>query len=180
MKAVNLALWSGAIAWGLGGLGTIAATPARTDCPDDIEKLAPLLLRDIPSYANRASRSTIALQSSANPGPSVLLAGRPEFEPLPLRPGTPAPDRSQDPKQIFFTTLERQYQGNQILRVQHYHWLFLTQTSEGWRLVTMFSSLDALRPGLPSTPPRESSQGALGRAVHTWLRDCRAGKIAPL
>jgi hypothetical protein len=85
----------------------------------------------------------------------------------------------EPPLQVFLTTLERQYLGGKAIESQHYHWLFLTQTPDGWRLAMMFSQIGSSLPGRSPTPPRESSNGIIGQAVNTWLRDCRAGAIRP-
>lgn len=156
------------------------ASPPSLKCPGDVETLTALMLKDLPSYANRVmqrSRRSVRTPSSAI---SVLVAGRPEFEPLTLGPGPYTPPASasdlEPPQQVFFTTLERQYRGGKASYTQLYHWLFLTQTPEGWRVATMFSRIGSSS-GRPPTPPQESSKGVVGQAVNIWLRDCRAGAI---
>ncbi|GAB4196628.1 MAG: hypothetical protein Fur006_44290 [Coleofasciculaceae cyanobacterium] len=113
----------------------------------------------------------------------VITAGRPEFEPLTLGPGQYTPPTAtvdlEPPKQVFFTTLERQYRGGKASSMQLYHWLFLSQTTEGWRVSMMFSRFGSSSGG-PPTPPQESSKGVVGQAVKLWLRDCRAGAIRRL
>lgn len=149
-------------------------------CPDDVETLISLMLRDLPSYANRVRQRSRRLNETSNIVNYVVLAGRPEFEPLTLGPGqyTSLPPTAdvEPPQQVFFTTLERQYRGNEASQLQLYHWLFLTKTSDGWRLAMMFSQIGSSS-GRPPTPPQESSEGIVGQAVNTWLRDCRAGAI---
>lgn len=156
------------------------ASPPSSKCPGDVETLTSLMLKDLPSYANRVmqrSRRSVKTPSSSS---SVLVAGRPEFEPLTLGPGPYTPPASamdlEPPQQVFFTTLERQYRGGKASYMQLYHWLFLTQTPEGWRVATMFSRIGSSS-GRPPTPPQESSKGVVGQAVNIWLRDCRAGAI---
>lgn len=149
-------------------------------CPEDIKTLTALLLKDLPSYSNRVIQRSRRL-SRTNDRFYVVLAGHPEFEPLPLNPGqfpsfTPAIDQTP-PQQVFFTTLERHYRGGKAVESKLYHWLFLTQTPDGWRLVFMFSQVGDSVPGSPPTPPLESSNGIVGQAVSNWLRDCRAGVI---
>lgn len=179
------------VAWWLGLQGLLAfpgvgATPAKpASCPADIETLTALLIRDLPSYANRViqrsrrlSRTTLSRTTNNF---YVILAGRPEFEPLPLTPGqytsvTPAAD-GDAPRQVFLTTLERQYGGGKAVQSQLYHWLFLTQTPSGWRLALMFTRFGSSARERPPTPPQESSNGIVGQAVTNWLRDCRAGAI---
>lgn len=149
-------------------------------CPDDLESLTAMLLRDLPSYANRVSQRARNRERSLDVFGYVLLAGRPEFEPLSLGPGGYTPTALEDgPDQVFFTTLERQYVAGEAVQFQHYHWLFLTQTESGWRFVLMLSQIGS-PPDEPPSPPTDTSNGVIGRAIQTWLRDCRAGDIQPL
>ena len=158
----------------------------RTVCPADINALVPLLLRDLPSYANRVQQRARRLSRSIDiPKNYVIIAGQPEFEPLTLGPGAytsdvPATISQEQPQQIFVTTLERQYVDKTAVELQHYHWLFLTQTSRGWTLVMMFSRIGSYPAKQPPTPPRDSSNGIIAEAIRLWLRDCRAGSIRPL
>lgn len=145
---------------------------ARQACPRDIQELTAQLLRDLPSYANRI------YQQYGVPG-YVLVAGRPEFQPLPLGPGQLAtvPQTLTDPKgpqQIFITTLERHYEGTKAVELQQYHWIFLAQTDSGWRLATMYSIIGPYPAGYPPSPPQESSDGSIAAAIQIWLRDCRS------
>ncbi|MEM6452266.1 MAG: hypothetical protein AAF703_18380 [Cyanobacteria bacterium P01_D01_bin.105] len=112
----------------------------------------------------------------------VLVAGRPELEPLDLSKYTftTDPDAGGPLTQLFFTTLSRQYSGNRYNDVQSYHWLFLAEAEDGWWLTFMFSQIDAAETLRAPTPPRESSSGSVGQAVQLWLRDCRAGVIEAL
>jgi hypothetical protein len=157
------------------------AAPSNA-CPADVETLTALLIRDVPSYANRVIQRSRRLSRRDTSLFYVVLAGRPEFEPLPLSPiSDPSltPTDKAQPQQVFFTTLERQYTGGKAVESQLYHWLFLTQTSGGWRLALMFSQFGSSVRGRPPTPPQESSNGIVGQAVTNWLRDCRAGVIKP-
>lgn len=153
----------------------------RFSCPADLETLIALLLRDLPSYANRVTQRARRRSRSVEVYSYVILAGRPEFEPLTLGPGEytpPAPNSSsEDLQQVFITTLERQYVGNKPVQLQQYHWLFLIKTESGWRLAIMFSQTGLYPAFRPPTPPRESSEGVIGQAIQIWLRDCRAGVI---
>lgn len=150
-------------------------------CPADLETLTSLLLRDLPGYANRVIQQTRRVNRTVTSSSYVLLAGRPEFEPLTLGPGEYTPPNAgvnpEPPQQLFFTTLERQYLSGKASEIQLYHWLFLSRTSDGWRLAIMFSQIGSSAPNRPPTPPRESSKGIVGQAVSLWLRDCRAGAI---
>lgn len=160
-----------------------------TACPDDVEMLTALIIRDLPGYTNRVLQRTVAaLPGNDTDGrepyrPSfVIIAGRPEFEPIDLddRTFTTESDAGGELSQVFFTTLSRQYAGLRDRQVQEYHWLFLTQASDGWRLAFMFSEIDDGQVTSAALPPRENSEGSVGKAVQLWLRDCRAGAIDPL
>ncbi len=148
-----------------------------TACPTELTQLVQALLRDLPGYANR-----IASRSLGSPSSTVLIASRPEFEPLELSTPPWGDEASQDPqvRQVFFTTLERQYLGDRILALQQYHWLFLVPDPQGWRLVLLYSSWGGYpQDDRPTTPPQDSRQGIIGQAVSLWLRDCRAGAVSP-
>jgi hypothetical protein len=115
----------------------------------------------------------------------MLIASQPDFEPLDLtdRAFGAGLDSESDIRQVFFTTLERQYLSRQVVSLQQFHWLFLVQAEDGWRSVLLYSSLGG-DPASPLadqrlTPPQESSQGVVGQAVRLWLRDCRAGTVFP-
>ncbi|ACK67855.1 hypothetical protein PCC8801_3907 [Rippkaea orientalis PCC 8801] len=162
-------------------------------CPSDLETLTALMLRDLPSYANRViqrqrlrtprkppftepQRPDLSDRPSA-PDLYIIVAGKAEFEPLPLtnlQYQTILPDTAQ---QVFFTTLERQYGGRSVVDLQNYYWLFLTPTEEGWRSMLLFSQLAALNKGDLPLPPQDASDGAIGQGIDLWLRDCRAGVI---
>ncbi|WP_198807403.1 hypothetical protein [Leptolyngbya sp. BL0902] len=168
-------------------------------CPAEYETLVTTLLRDLPQYANLvAARSfrppvvpptTDGQDSATPPTPSpvgtMLIASQPDFEPIDLsdRAFGAGLDSESDIRQVFFTTLERQYLSNRVVSLQQFHWLFLVQAEGGWRSVLLYSSLggDPARPLAEQrlTPPQESSQGVVGQAVRLWLRDCRAGAVFP-
>jgi hypothetical protein len=144
--------------------------------------LTPLLLRDIPSYANRVvQRSRNRDPTGDRPG-TIVLAGRPEFLPLTLEAGryTPTQSQADQPEQVFFTTLERQYVQDRTVNLQHYHWVFFAKGESGWLLVAMFSRLGDTPPNQPPTPPQDTTQGAIAQAIRLWLRDCRSGAVSPL
>lgn len=163
-------------------------TPIRPpfQCPSQLDALMPLLLRDLPAYANRVSqRAYIAsYRAAAQQTPNavvpgyVLIAGRPDYQPLTLTAGEYRPTAESDLPQVFFTTLERQYFVGQSFELQHYHWLFLAPTASGWQFALMLSSLGTTRANEPPSPPRDSSDGVIAQAVRIWLRDCKAGSIA--
>jgi hypothetical protein len=153
------------------------AQAARNQCPTELESLVAWMLRDLPGYANRAivrSRGKTPITALS----SVLTAGRPEFEPLPLAPSS-AGARQRDPtlRQVFLTTLERESIGGKFSELQQFHWLFLARAETGWQLVLLFTRTGSYPSGQPPTPPRESSQGVIGQAIRAWLRDCNAGFV---
>lgn len=153
----------------------------------ELEPLFNRLIVDLPSYANRViqrSRSVGVTEGLSY----VIIAGFPEYEPLPLGPGRspksassdigePVEQSSDEPRQVFISTLERNYATGTLVELQHYHWVFLTKTQSGWRLAMMFSRLGTYPAGKPPLPPRDSSTGVIAQAINTWLRDCRAGVI---
>ncbi|NJL38263.1 MAG: hypothetical protein HC899_17105 [Leptolyngbyaceae cyanobacterium SM1_4_3] len=151
----------------------------QATCPEEVESLTAMLLRDLPSYANRVSQRARNRERSLDVSGYVLLAGQPEFEPLSLGPGEYTPTALEDtPTQVFFTTLERQYVSGEAVQFQHYHWLFLTQAESGWRFVLMLSQIGS-PPDEPPSPPTDTSNGVIGRAIQIWLRDCRSGDVQP-
>ncbi|WP_202972019.1 hypothetical protein [Moorena producens] len=155
-------------------------SPGQT-CSVEVETLTSLLLKDLPSYANRVIQRARRSDSTVDNFSYVIVAGKPEFEPLPLKSfqstTVPNPTDSEALQQIFLTTLERKYFKDKAVELQNYHWLFLTKSSDGWRLVMIFSRIGSVSEGKLPTPPRESTNGVIGQAVKTWLRDCRAGTI---
>ncbi|MDJ0569006.1 MAG: hypothetical protein QNJ53_08145 [Pleurocapsa sp. MO_192.B19] len=146
-------------------------------CPNNLKKLTPLLLKDLPDYSNRVIQRTQRANRKAGIRNYIITASQAELEPLNLpRIQYSSIDR-QDPKQVFFTVLERQYGNNKVSNIQTYHWLFLTQTSDGWRMVMMFSRFGNSQANNPPTPPMETTDGIIGQGVQLWLRDCRAGTV---
>ncbi|MEQ8957374.1 MAG: hypothetical protein RLP02_05525, partial [Coleofasciculus sp. C2-GNP5-27] len=147
-------------------------------CPSDVETLTSLMLRDLPDYANRVIQRSRPVNEDVDIILYIIVAGRAEFQPLTLGPGSynsVTAANVEPPQQVFFTTLERQYVEGGAIERESFHWLFLTHTDSGWRLAMMFTRLGSPSPERPPTPPRESSDGIIGRAVQLWLRDCRAG-----
>lgn len=168
-------LWIGSLGLSsclLTSLSVQAAPPVQVQetCAAERFTLVRQLLRDLPSYANRAN-TLLGI-----PNQYVVVASQPEFQPLPLAPGQRAAQVQQavdrdDPYQIFFTTLGRSYQDGKLFQLQEYHWLFLTRSSSGWRLALLYSMIGPYRTDGPPLPPRDSSEGSLAYAIRTWLRD---------
>jgi hypothetical protein len=146
-------------------------------CPNDVKTLTALLLKDLPAYSNRVIQRTQDLNQAAGIENYIITASQAEFEPLELPRLQYNPIDDRDPEQVFFTVLERQYIDNKIVDIQTYHWLFLTQTDTGWRSVMMFSRFGNSAENIPPAPPRETTDGIIGRGVRLWLRDCRAGTV---
>ncbi|MBD2777198.1 hypothetical protein [Iningainema tapete] len=149
----------------------------------NIETLTTQLLRDLPSYANRATQRGRRLRragAGADIYSYMLVAGRPEFAPLPLNPSgysSNIPTTSDQIEQVFFTTLERQYIKGKPVQLQQFHWLFLTKTNNGWQMVMMYSQTGYFPANKPPTPPRDSSNGDIAQGIQFWLRDCQAGSL---
>nr|WP_230968523.1 hypothetical protein [Nostoc sp. WHI] len=155
---------------------------ARSLCSEqNLETLTTQLLQDLPSYTNRASQRARRLSRSSDVYSYMLVAGRPEFTPLPLNLeeySTDAPKSTgSGVEQVFFTSLGRQYIGKKGVELQEFHWLLLTKTKSGWRLVMMFTQTGAYPKQQPLSPPRDSSYGAIAQGVKTWLRDCQGGSV---
>ncbi|MEL6165332.1 MAG: hypothetical protein AAFR37_16800 [Cyanobacteria bacterium J06628_3] len=162
-------------------------TKQKTSCSNqDLTTLIDKLLRDLPAYFNRATQRARRLERPVEVYSYMLLAGKPDFTPLPLKSWTDkatdgatdeAGDRTEAVEQIFFTTLERQYVKGKALQLQGFHRLFLTKTESGWRMSMIYSQMGGYPKQKPPTPPRESTNTAVGQGIKTWLRDCRAGSV---
>ncbi|MFB2772882.1 hypothetical protein ACE1AT_26965 [Pelatocladus sp. BLCC-F211] len=148
-----------------------------------IELLTTKLLLDLPSYANRVIQRARRTSRKIDVFSYVLMAGRPEFTPLPLNSSGDIPKElkytAKDVNQVFFTTLERRYIGKKVVELQQFHWLFLTKADNGWWMVMMFSRTGSDPKQEIPTPPQDSSNGIVAQGIKTWLRDCRAGKTPP-
>lgn len=147
----------------------------NNSCPEDVETLTSLMLKDLADYGNRVIQRTQHSHRREGFDRYIIFAGQSEFEPLNLPQFQYNPVKESNIEQIFFTTSERQYIDNtRQVETQNYHWLFLTPTPSGWRMVTMFSLFDSSSQKNLPTPPIESSKGIIGQSVSLWLRDCRA------
>ncbi|MEG4984559.1 hypothetical protein QUB08_02075 [Microcoleus sp. BR0-C5] len=146
----------------------------RSPCPADLETLVDRLLQDLPSYANRVIvRSNFSPNTNTPPSylsRQIIVAGRPEFQPLPLNFEDALPENAS---QAFITTLETQYLGGKRVEIQQYHWLFLAKTEKGWELVKIVSRFGTVADVRPLLAP-ESEKSAIAEAIRLWLRDCHA------
>ena len=152
----------------------LVASKKDLKCAGNIENLITLMLKDLPSYANRVIGRSI-FNNKGNIYNYVIVAGKPDFEPIPLNNREYTPVFKDSSQQVFFTTLEKQYLDNKAVEIQNYHWLFLTRSPTGWRMVTIFSRLGKPDKDRPPFPLKQSSNSYIGRGIRLWLRDCRAG-----
>ena len=151
----------------------------RYTCPAQLAPLTQTLLRDLPAYINRLQQRNQLVRSSTRV--SAVLASQPDFIPLPVSSSEYDNPPDDSLRQVFFTVLERQYTPGHIAEFQNYHWLFLTQTTQGWQVALMFSRLGTFPASQqPLTPIRDSSRSITAQAIRTWLRDCQAGAVKPL
>jgi hypothetical protein len=155
-------------------------TSGKFICSNEkLETITTYMLRDLPSYTNRATQRARRLRRKVDIFNYVVVAGRPEFKPLPLSQegiGTDtSTNTSEGVEQLFFTTLGRQYTSGKAIELQEFHWLFLTKAKSGWQMVMMFSQIGSS--SSVTTPPRDSSNGAIAQGVKAWLRDCNAGSL---
>ncbi len=141
--------------------------PRPETCAPEFPKLIQQMLPVLPSYANR-----VYIRSDL-PKRYMIIASPPNFEPLPLQISGQPTHATSDPPQVFFSTLIRRYQGQQIENLQEYHWLFLTRSETGWRFSMLYTSLGSYPQNNPPSPPRNNSEGAIATAIRAWLRDCR-------
>ncbi|MGL5831932.1 MAG: hypothetical protein ACRC1Z_01720 [Waterburya sp.] len=147
-------------------------------CPTNVSQLTALLLKDLPAYSNRVIQRTQSRNQEAEIENYIITASQAEFEPLQL-PRLPYNqiDSDQEPTQVFFTVLERQYVQDKIVDIPSYHWLFLTLTTRGWQTVILFSRFGNTTENAPPAPPRETTDGIIGQGIQLWLRDCNAGAV---
>ena len=174
MRQVFLEAIVGAIAFPIILIIALPIAPAfaRSICPEEVGSISALLVRDLPSYANRAiirDRSRWEMAELTQ----VVVASQPELEPIEVPSLKPDPNLHQ----VFLTTLERQASAQKIYEFQQFHWIFLVKTRAGWRLVKSFSRTSRYPKGDWITETQDSSQGAIAQGIRTWLRDCAAGSI---
>lgn len=184
VKSKNYLLWL--IAFGFSLIANISLSlnhPATATnhlnsvcSAQSLENLTPQLLHDLPSYANRATQRARRRSRSSDIYSYMLVAGKPEFAPLPLNTDGQK-STTAEVEQVFFTTLERQYIAGKALESQQFHWALFTESNTGWRLVMMFTQIGGYPQEQVTSPPRDSSNGVVAQAIKTWLRDCRADSV---
>lgn len=156
---------------------TLAEIPKNSKnniCPQDLETLTNQLISDVPAYANRIYQSSRNLRSKYDHITYFVIAGKPEFTPLPLKIEKYSNKSSEkDIYQVFFTTLERNYTGKKLTEIQQYHWLLLTKNPQGWDVMMLLTRYGGYPHKKPPTPPRDNTLGVVGQAVSIWLRDCQ-------
>jgi hypothetical protein len=110
---------------------------------------------------------------------SIATASVPELQPLPVFSREyPAKFPQSAATQVFISTLETQYTGNRSAQIQQFHWLFLAQTRQGWRLANIYTRTGGFPlANNPISPPIESSRTIVGEAIRIWLNDCYLGKL---
>ena len=144
----------------------------NSSCALDLGSLSDSLVENLPDYGNRIIQRTQSTHRSLDINNYLVVAGKPEQQDLGLPQFKYNQVTDKKVKQVFFTTLERQYQGKQVRERETYHWLFLTLVDDQWRMVTMFSRFGSGKSNNIPSPPQDSSQGIIGQAVKLWLRDC--------
>jgi hypothetical protein len=156
--------------------------PASSDqststCPNKLEDLASLLIPQLPSYANRVIQRSRKLKRNYDLYSYVVVAGKPELQPLKLTNQQYTPVFPETSEQLFLTTLERKYIDNRLVETQNYHWIFLTYTSNGWKLVLSFSRFGSSFPNSTPYPIEETTHSVMGETMGLLLRDCEAGRL---
>lgn len=142
-----------------------------SSCPDNLPDLTEKLLNDLPAYTNRViQRSRLSNNPTGNL--YIIVAGKPEFEPLPLIEKQYQSVFPNSTQQVFFTTLERHYRTNQAVTYQSHYWLFLTKKEDKWYLVRVLGALVSLEEESVPLPPTDVTKGAIGQGISLWLRDC--------
>ncbi|MDJ1181899.1 hypothetical protein [Roseofilum casamattae] len=137
-------------------------------CTGDFPTLAQALVRDLPSYGNRALLRDRRRFPNQSP-PSIITTGEPDLNPLPLPTSESLPEGA---RQLFVTTLERTYTSDRVVDEEVYRWIVLAQTENGWIFVRMLSRYGSEYN--PSYRRIETIDMAIATAIRTWLRDCQA------
>ncbi|MBD2392780.1 hypothetical protein VKI21_01815 [Cyanobacterium aponinum UTEX 3222] len=149
-------------------------------CNNNWENLTKSLTKDVADYGNRIIQSSRIYPNLDNFLPTyIVTASIPDTQSLPLNNFASEDfymSENQETKQLFFTTLERQYSSNnRIIEAQNFHWLIFTFTPQGWQLVKAITRFGYPQPegDFSVSPPRDTTNGIIGQAVNLWLRDCQ-------
>jgi hypothetical protein len=152
-----------------------AKSISKPACPTEVKPLVSQMLKDIPSYTNRAYVRGNILNTY------LMLASPPDFEPLPantLVSSDSSLAKAPNTVQVFFTTLDRMHGLGNPIPLQQYHWLFLTPSSQGWQLKKMYTITGSYPAGSGTpTTPRDSTGESLALAIQDWLKDCQQGLL---
>jgi hypothetical protein len=146
--------------------------PIKSSCPPDLETLTRVLLPQLPSYANRVIQRGRKLNRNYDFYSYVIVAGKPDFQPLNLSNQEYQNLYPEASEQLFFTTLERRYINNKPVETQNFHWVFLTHTKNGWRLVQAFSRFGSTNSDSLPSPPQDTTNSVIGESFRLLLRDC--------
>ena len=141
---------------------------------NEMAEMMPQLLADLPSYSNRVIQRARKLDRQEDTFNYVIETGLPDFRPLPLKQQQFTAEAVDTTEQIFFTTLDKQYIDDATVYFENHHWLFVTPASQGWAMVHLFSIVDRPAPGAIIVPPRNTTNGSVGKAIQLWLRDYNA------
>jgi hypothetical protein len=148
---------------------TIAYTTRHT-CPADTKALSQQLVKDLYGYLTR-TYTRLGFKTQ------VQIVANPELEPLPLAAGSrvgieqlKSPDVTNwrdieaetGVEQVFISLTTRE--AGQTETTEQAYWLFMTETSKGWRLAMVYTRVG-------NAPAYDVSDGAIADAVKTWLRD---------
>lgn len=147
---------------------------AQFRCETELTEIVPQLLEDLPSYGNRVIQRARKLDRTEDSFSYIVTASPADFQPIPLQNRQFTPHVPDTTEQIFFTTLETQYNDTQKFSFENYYWLFLTPTKNGWAITTLMSSLANPDASQPANPPRDAFQGSVGQSIQLWLRDFNA------
>lgn len=160
-----------------GNLPINAEESVPKTCSQPLNTLIPQLLTDLPSYTNRVTQRAQVFDLTIPLNTYILIAGNPDFNPLPLPHQQWQPTVENTTQQVFFTTLERGYTQQRAIERQNFYWAFFVQTQRGWQLAVLYQQIGGESPNSPTTPRQDASTGAIAEGINLWLRDCQAGVV---
>lgn len=144
-------------------------------CFHPLTTLMPPLLADLPSYTNRVIQRTRVTPRQTPLERYILSAGNVDFNPLPYPQQQWQSTVENTTRQVFFTTLEREYTEQRVIERQNFYWAFLVETQQGWQLAVLYQQLGSESPHRSPSPRRDVSTASIAQGIKLWLRDCRAG-----